>query len=78
MSNLLVRNRYQSAEKPAARAAGKGHFGKPQLNLPPVIGHDQIAVRARQLWQEKGCPQGCDEQNWLDAERELREELHLL
>lgn len=23
------------------------------------------------LWRQKGCPQGCDEEIWLEAEREL-------
>jgi hypothetical protein len=34
----------------------------------------QIRERARQIWLERGRPVGRDEQNWLDAERQLREE----
>jgi len=34
--------------------------------------HDEIAARAAALWREKGSPQGCDEEIWLQAERELR------
>jgi Protein of unknown function (DUF2934) len=33
---------------------------------------DQIAQRAFELWHAKGCPQGSAEQDWLDAEAELR------
>ena len=33
--------------------------------------HEEIAARADMLWREKGCPQGCDEEIWLEAEREL-------
>jgi Protein of unknown function (DUF2934) len=33
---------------------------------------DQIATRAYQLWQERGCPIGSPEQDWLEAERQLR------
>jgi hypothetical protein len=32
---------------------------------------EQVAQRAYYLWLERGCPQGMDEQNWIDAEREL-------
>jgi hypothetical protein len=32
---------------------------------------EQVALRAYFLWLERGCPQGLDEQNWVDAEREL-------
>jgi hypothetical protein len=35
----------------------------------------QIAERAKAIWQAKGCPAGQDEQNWLEAERQLRAEL---
>jgi len=34
--------------------------------------HDQIAKRARELWERQGRPQGQDLQHWLDAERQLR------
>lgn len=34
--------------------------------------HDEIATRAAALWREKGCPQGCDDALWLEAERQLR------
>jgi len=33
---------------------------------------DQIAQRAFELWHAKGSPQGSAEQDWLDAEAELR------
>jgi hypothetical protein len=34
--------------------------------------HREIATRAETLWREKGCPQGCDNELWLEAERQLR------
>jgi hypothetical protein len=34
---------------------------------------DQIRVRAYQLWELAGMPEGKEEQCWLEAERELRE-----
>jgi DUF2934 family protein len=33
--------------------------------------HDDIAVRAYQLWQARGGIHGIDQETWLDAEREL-------
>ena len=34
----------------------------------------QIRERARQIWLERGRPVGRDEENWLEAERQLRGE----
>ena len=33
---------------------------------------DRIAVRAYEIWQESGCPNGQDVEHWYRAERELR------
>lgn len=35
---------------------------------------DQIAVRAFILWEKQGRPQGQEVENWLAAERQLKEE----
>ncbi|HZP59752.1 MAG TPA: DUF2934 domain-containing protein [Opitutaceae bacterium] len=34
--------------------------------------HDEIAARARALWEKYGKPVGRDEMIWLEAERELQ------
>ncbi len=39
--------------------------------------HSEIATRAEALWREMGCPQGCDKQIWLAAERGLCRQLRL-
>lgn len=36
--------------------------------------HDEISQRARAIWEERGRPDGCDLEHWLDAERQLRQE----
>lgn len=36
------------------------------------VSHDDIARRARALWQSRHCPSGCDDAIWLEAEAELR------
>lgn len=33
--------------------------------------HDDIAALAYARWQEKGCPQGTHQEDWLSAEQEL-------
>lgn len=37
-----------------------------------LLSHEAIAERARELWREQGCPAGCDEAIWLEAEAELQ------
>jgi hypothetical protein len=39
----------------------------------PVLApsHDVIATRAEALWRARGCPQGCDNELWLEAERQV-------
>ena len=33
---------------------------------------EAIAARAYQVWMNKGCPAGTAEQDWLEAERQIR------
>jgi hypothetical protein len=35
--------------------------------------HDEIAERAHQRWLQNGCPNGSQEKDWLEAERELHD-----
>lgn len=37
-------------------------------------GKAAIAARAYQLWQERGCPTGSDQEDWFQAEQELKKE----
>ncbi len=58
-----------TAPRPAGtKKAAKGGKG-------PMITHDQIARRAHELWVQKGFKPGQEEQNWLEAERQLKAEL---
>ncbi|MCY2930275.1 MAG: DUF2934 domain-containing protein [Planctomycetota bacterium] len=54
---------YQSSAHPTARAIAL-----------PRLSHEQIARRAKAIWEKKGRPSGQDEQNWYQAEAELRTE----
>ena len=51
-----------------------------ESNYPMAVGvmaadravtHEAITCRARELWEEQGCPENCDEAIWLEAEAEL-------
>jgi hypothetical protein len=37
--------------------------------------HEQVSKRAHDIWVKKGSKPGQDEQNWLEAEAQLRAEL---
>jgi len=39
---------------------------------PNPLTHDDIARHARQLWQDRGRPEGQDQELWLEAERQLK------
>jgi hypothetical protein len=39
-----------------------------------MIPHEKIAMRAFEKWCKRGRPHGTDKQDWIDAEKELREE----
>jgi hypothetical protein len=40
---------------------------------PPT--QEQIAALAHAIWIDRGCPEGSDVDNWLEAERQLRGEV---
>jgi hypothetical protein len=43
-----------------------------QLRPTPVPDRTEIAALAYQLWEERGCPIGTPEEDWLRAEEELK------
>jgi hypothetical protein len=53
-------------------APAKSQSGSPPRgSAEPRLSHEEIAMPARILWQNKGCPQGRDEEIWLEAEQTL-------
>jgi hypothetical protein len=38
----------------------------------PEPTREQVQVLAHAIWMDRGCPQGCDVEIWLEAERQLR------
>jgi hypothetical protein len=51
--------------KPATRAPRRPRKSEPT--------REQIAEAAYYIWQDKGRPQGRDQDHWLEAEQQLRE-----
>ena len=50
----------------------------PQTTPPAAtvkVPHEKIAMRAYEKWVKKGRPHGSSEQDWLEAEAELKAEL---
>ncbi|MCI0379461.1 MAG: DUF2934 domain-containing protein [Gemmataceae bacterium] len=39
------------------------------------VPHEKIAMRAYEKWCKRGCPQGTEQQDWFEAEKELRQEM---
>jgi hypothetical protein len=39
------------------------------------VPHEKIAMRAYEKWCKRGRPHGTDQQDWLEAETELRNEM---
>lgn len=63
-----------SQTQPPAQNTESSRDGKtPEVQM--MLNHDQIAQRAFAIWVARGKPLGQDQQNWSDAERQLRQEL---
>ena len=45
---------------------------KPVKAAAPAVSRDEIAQRAYEIWVRKGQPAGSADQDWLEAEAELR------
>lgn len=60
----------QNASKPSAGSSSC-------LAQAPVLTQEQIAARAKKIWRERGCVPGFDEQNWHEAETQLKAELEV-
>jgi hypothetical protein len=61
----------QPAAAPATKTATATVAGR---HAAPA--HDHVSERARAIWMKSGCQPGRDRENWLEAERQLREEMN--
>ncbi len=55
--------------------AGRPSRSANPIELPDGM-RDRIAAKAYELWNERGCRQGRDLEDWLDAETIVMEEIH--
>jgi hypothetical protein len=64
-----------AAVSSARAAVASASTSQPPRNLPPirVPEHHEIALRAHQLWLQRG---GDSHTNWIDAERQLLAEFN--
>jgi len=47
---------------------------KRQKDIPEENAAQETALRAYQLWRERGCPEGSAEEDWFRAEEQVRHE----
>lgn len=62
----------QERLKKKSTATGK-RTRKNTTDEMPLVPHDEIALRARELYEKSGCQSGRDVEFWLEAERQLRD-----
>ena len=43
-----------------------------EMFVAEKVSEDAVAALAYQLWQERGCPVGSDQEDWFRAEQQLR------
>ena len=75
-------NRGNAAPKKTSTGSGttkkattkRSPASRPRTQVEVKITHDQIAQRAYEIWLAKGRPPGQEEQNWHEAEAELKRE----
>jgi Protein of unknown function (DUF2934) len=58
----------ESEMRKSPTSASASHSGTPATSM-----QEDIAKLAYALWQQRGCPQGSADEDWLEAERKLRE-----
>jgi len=69
----MVGTTQESPKKRPSEATSR--MGGAVTARPRSITHEEIAVRAHSLYAQAGYPQGRDVEFWLEAERQLREDL---
>jgi len=58
------------------RAEHSSHSHESATGTFGAVEPGDVARRAYELFQERGCEPGCDLDDWLRAERELKESEH--
>jgi len=79
-SSEVIRQQQQhiGSNMPSGRATAVADIpAVKQSKKPAVPTYEQIAERARNIWQERGCPTNQDESIWYEAENQLKRELSM-
>ncbi len=63
--------RTKNASSPTKRTRSSAKVSSPR-QVQSKVSHEQIAKRAFEIWLAKGCPADRDDQNWWEAEADLR------
>lgn len=64
----------QVDQSATVRAEKSGNGTYPDLDsLLAALEHERIAALAYFFWQQRGCPAGSPDDDWFQAEREIRE-----
>jgi hypothetical protein len=58
------------SKKAAVKAASPAPAA-PAATPHPLPTNQEISLRAHHLWEQRGCPPGCDKDFWFEAERQL-------
>jgi len=68
----MIKPTTRSKATPTRVTQQTDNAAKPAPDVIPTATHDDIARRAHEIYIKKGCPQGQCEQNWQQAEQELK------
>jgi hypothetical protein len=64
----------QQAPTSPATVEGSGIATYPDLNsLLAALEHERIAALAYFFWQQRGCPEGSPDDDWIRAEQHIRD-----
>jgi hypothetical protein len=66
----MLKRKATSNDEPERAGVTAVETREPSLTAAPD--ERDIADRAYQRWVDRGCPQGSPEEDWFEAERELR------
>jgi hypothetical protein len=70
----IARSEQVSFSQPTTMAPASPERARPGAGRD--LNPDEVARRAYELYIRRGCTDGCDVDDWLEAERELRNRTH--
>jgi hypothetical protein len=65
-----IRERFTADEEDEISAVRNLSDGA-QEGTAPRVKDEQVAILAYSYWQQRGCPDGCPEEDWFRAEKQL-------